>query len=171
MTKIYAGIGSRSLTLEERSFCKKVGRWLAKKGWKLQTGAAKGTDQAFANGALSYKGDVKLCLPSPSYEYKWVELAKAKGADTKLLQYWHVDAWESVDKHHPKPWLLTNWTRSLQARNYLIVEGVKFVIAWPKGKWGGGTAQGIRIAEALGITVINLSIPEKLENIKNKIEY
>jgi len=161
MSKVYAGIGSRKLTQDEWRFCWRIGRWLATQGWTLRTGAAFGADQAFAEGALNVGGSVVLCLPSPSYEFKWVEPARGMGATRELLQYWHEDAFASVEKYHPKPERLKDLSRKLHARNYLIVAPAKFVIAWPKSnRYGlGGTGQGIRIAAGLKIHTIRLDEP------------
>lgn len=165
MKKVYAGIGSRGLLYQEREFCSEIGKWLARNGWKLKTGAAKGADQSFANGALSVGGKVKLCLPWMSYERSWVGRAGLDGATTKLLQYYHTEAMDSVKKYHPKPEALSSAMKSLHARNYLIIEDVKFVLAWPKGSRGGGTGQGIRIAKDLGIDVIDLSTKEGYDRV------
>lgn len=171
MDKVYAGIGSRKLTPDEWDICFRTGKWLAKQDWTLRTGACQGADQAFAEGALSVEGDVILCLPWPSYEFKWVEPARGRGATSKLLQYWHYDAFASVTEYHPKPDVLSDAMKKLHARNYLIISPVRFVLAWPKVTHGrlGGTGQGIRIADGLGIKTIRMDIPEDLKRITDKI--
>ena len=172
MQKTYAGIGSRQLSREEWELCYRTGRWLASEGWTLRTGACSGADQAFAEGALSLGGNVVLCLPWPSYEFKWVEPARGQGATRQLLQFWDTDAFESVDKYHPNPSVLSDAVRKLHARNHLIVAPSKFVVAFPKpGKRGGlgGTGQGIRIAADLGIHVIRLDEPIDRARVEAKV--
>ena len=170
--KVYAGIGSQKFTTEQWDLCFKIGRWLALNGWTLKTGACQGADQAFAEGALSVGGKVILYIPWPHYEFKWVEVARGRGAETVLLQYWHKDAWNSVDKFHPNPEALSKGARALHARNFLIVEDTRFVIAWPRiDRQGrlGGTGQGLRIAEDLKIDVIRLDEPIDRKRVEDKI--
>jgi len=170
--KVYAGIGSRRLSREEWELCFKIGRWLASQGWALRTGACQGADQAFAEGALSVGGKVILCLPWPSYEFKWVEVARGRGADSQLLQYWHTDAYKSVEVYHPAHNKLSDAAKKLHARNHLIVAETRFVIAWPKtDKWGqlGGTGQGLRIAAGLGIETIRLDEPLDRQRVEARI--
>lgn len=172
---LYAGIGSRKLDEDEIRLCYLLGFRLAKLGAHLKTGSAQGADQAFANGALDGGGKVTLCLPWPSYEFKWVELAKARGANTQLLQYFNWEAWDSLNLH-PRKDSLSKATMALHARNYLIIDGCQCVFAFPKqNQYGlGGTGQGIRIAEKKNISIIRLDnkeIQEKLLDSLTKEEY
>ena len=48
---IYAGIGARKTPVYILSIMGTIGEYLAEKGWILNTGAAPGADQAFAEGA------------------------------------------------------------------------------------------------------------------------
>ena len=168
--KMYAGIGSRKLDKAQWQFCYGVGRWLAEQGWTLRTGACKGADQAFAEGALSVGGKVILCLPWPSYEFKWVEPCVGQGAETRLLQYWHKEYHASVDTYHPAPERLSDAARKLHARNALILNNARFVLAFP-GKTLGGTGQGIRIAEGSGIKVIRLDRPLERYLVEDKVGF
>ena len=165
----YAGIGSRKLSRPQWDFCYACGKWLAEQGWTLRTGACSGADQAFAEGALDAGGKIILCLPWPSYEFKWVNLARARGATSELLQYWHKDHFASVDIHHPAPERLSDAARSLHARNSLILDPcVRFVLAFP-GPRLGGTGQGIRIANSRGTEVIRLDLPLERTRVENVI--
>ncbi len=170
--KAYAGIGSRKLNETDWNLCYKTGFWLARQGWKLQTGAAQGADRAFAEGALDAGGKVLLCLPWPRYERRWVGNAACRGAVTKVLQYFHKDAWASVAKYHPAGDTLRSAIKSLHARNYLIVEGTSFCLAFPKsGPRGGlgGTGQGIRICTGKGIQVIRLDEPFDRTRVEDRV--
>jgi hypothetical protein len=168
----YAGIGSRSLTRDEWNLCFKIGAWLAERGWSLRTGAADGADKAFVEGAMLRGGKVTLCIPWPSYNYKWVEPMQGKGATVQLLTPNHEDAHRSVYVYHPNPYVLSDTARMLHARNYLIVKDCTFVLAHPHkdryGSWGG-TGQGMRVAAGMGIEVLNLFFPADRKRITDKI--
>ena len=167
----YAGIGSRKLSKEELNVCYLMGVHFSMLGYTLRTGAAQGADQAFANGALDNcskmgegQGGVVLCLPWPNYEKYWVDWARNKGAEILVVSDGDAEAVESVYKYHPKPHGLSRGPLALHARNYRIVKGCNFVMAWPKpNKFGalGGTGQGIRVAEGLGTKVHNLNNQEE----------
>jgi predicted Rossmann-fold nucleotide-binding protein len=172
--KIYAGIGSRRLSLCESDFCHDIGKWMAKEGWTLKTGACTGADQAFAEGALSGGGKVILWLPWYDYERDWTRKAMISGmVTTRVLEPSDTAAMESVDQYHPNPGALTETTRRLHARNYLITRGCRFVVAYPKTKNGqlGGTGQGIRVAEGLGIDVVRLDKSKDRGKVEKVIYY
>lgn len=177
MPKQYAGIGSRQLTQDEWNFCYHAGLWLAEQGWTLRTGACKGADQAFAEGAIAGGGPVVLCLPWPSYEFKWVEPMLGRGATRKVLMFPEYDDahkayYASVDEFHPAPHRLSDTVRKLHARNAMILDEGSFVLAWPKvGARGGlgGTGQGIRIAQAAQVPVIRLDLPLERARVEVKI--
>jgi predicted Rossmann-fold nucleotide-binding protein len=173
MNKTYAGIGSRSLTKNELHLCYNIGVYMAKQGWTLRTGAAQGANQAFANGALSVGGKVVLCLPWFSYESKWVESVCKVSAVIEILDHWHIEAQASVDQHHPSPDKLSNVVRKLHARNYLIIEPCRFILAFPKpGRDGklGGTGQGIRIALSKGMDVLRLDEVADRKRVEKRIQ-
>lgn len=148
----YAGIGSRNLTPDELQVCFNIGAELAKKGHILKTGAAKGADQAFAEGAISEEGRVHLYLPWYNYEKDWWQ---NKPVTKIILGNEDHTAWESVRKLHPAPDKLSQAATKLHARNYLIIENCELVIAFP-GQKLGGTGQGLRVADYLGIKILNL---------------
>ena len=64
-TLIYAGIGARATPGPVLADMTKMAAWLARTGWHLATGAARGADTAFAAGAPA--GRRTLYLPSPGY--------------------------------------------------------------------------------------------------------
>ena len=168
MSKVYAGIGSRSLSQADLQLCSNIGKYLAELGWELHTGACTGADQAFAEGALSAGGRVLLFLPWPNYEFQWVQSANIRGAYT--ITDIHQEAKKSVHKYHPSPGRLSRGAFNLHARNYMIIEGCKFVIAFPSKKLGGGgTGQGLRIAKDLNIEIINISTQEGRERVEKVI--
>lgn len=159
--------------------CYHTGAWLAQQGWTLRTGAARGADQAFAEGALDVGGRVVLCVPDTAFQYRWVEPARGRGAERKVLLYPEADLahmlyFYSVDRFHKKPHLLSTKARRLHARNAMILDcpAMRFVLAWPKrNRWGGlgGTGQGIEIAEACRIEVIRLDLPHERARVESRI--
>ena len=141
----YAGIGARatpqSVLMEMYSLAGK----LANIGYVLRSGGAIGADQAFEDGAAFAKSDHEIYLPAMS----------SKAAEEIAAQY--HPAWDRCN----------SYVRKLHGRNALILLGahldkpVDFVVCWtPGGARRGGTGQSIRMAEGLGIRVINLALSE-----------
>lgn len=155
ISRIYAGIGSRRLDDHQLALCRKIGRYMARHHWTLQTGACTGADQAFAEGAVSVGGKVRLYLPWGTYEKSWVDKIE-DSVDVVVLDRHprYRVAVASVLRHHPNPTALSRGGLALHARNYLIVAKCRLVVAFPLGQ--GGTTQGIRIAETQKIPVVNL---------------
>ncbi len=176
MTPSYAGIGARATPKHIIDMIRITASLLAKDGYICKTGAALGADQAFAIGAINSGGQVHLKIPWPNYEQNWIQLMSASGlVTTREIKYHDIQAYESVKRLHPKANSLSQAVIKLHARNYLIIENTQFVICWsPEGKTTGGTGQGIKIANELGITVYNLgnqetyNIFEKRINIRTK---
>jgi len=152
---IYAGIGTRKLSIKDRSRLINIGRKLARKGMVLHTGAAVGADQAFVEGALQAGGKVVLFLPWASYERTWV--ASLHGdVHINILNDTDFEAFSSVTKYHPKPKALSKGALRLHARNYNIIKDTDFVLAFRRHDKKGGTEQGIRIAKDNNIPVFFL---------------
>lgn len=172
MRPAYAGVGARATPPDILRVMRGIGRVLAKDGYRCQTGAAPGADQTFAEGALFSKGDVLLCLPWPTYEKQWIDglvgniqLQVIEDTDT------YYEAFNSVDGLHPSANKLTQGAIKLHARNYLILQGVEFVICWtPDGLEVGGTGQAIRIAEYTGVKIHNLGNPNVLAHFVAKLK-
>ncbi len=159
MTICYAGIGSRETPEEVKAQMGWLSAELAKHGMILHTGAAIGADQAFANGAYMAGGHVRLFLPWPSYEKDWIASLQNMHTAGHLSIYAEPtpEGIASVAQFHPAAQNLKQGPLKLHARNYDILRGVRFVLAWTKdGKATGGTGQAIRIATHHNITVFNL---------------
>jgi len=160
-TMTYAGIGSRQTSKETLILMTKVAAWLAKKGYKLQTGKTfgnkeEGADKAFSDGTTNKE------LFGP-------EMATEK---TKAI----------AKELHPAPQYLREGGLKLMARNTNQVFGknldtpVDFVLfnseetknpMRPKG----GTGQAVEMARVKGIPTINMMDKDwrkQLEAVINK---
>lgn len=171
MTKKYwAGIGSRKTPSDIIWLMGAIAYFLAKAGEVCKTGAAKGADQAFARGANLGLGEVMLFLPWDGYEKEWISTEMRRAITRVLVPYTHKAAMDSVSQFHPTAGNLSQGVVKLHARNYLIVEGCRFVVCWtPNGGENGGTGQGIRIAKHLGIPIYNLGNPKTLRDFEDAV--
>ena len=171
MTQLaYAGIGSRQTpgtVLEQMTV---MASWLARRGWHLHSGGARGADSAFADGA---PGTRTLHLPWPGYQQRSGPDCRIPEGETRSLC---IDIASGL---HPAWNRCSDAARALHARNVCILLGtdlstpVDAVVCWtPGGEITGGTGMGIRIAHRFGIPVLNLgsmhprSICERLEEIR-----
>lgn len=181
----YSGIGSRSTPADILSFMEEIAEILCRRGWTLRSGAAKGADQAFMKGANRVNEQlVEVYQPWKSYE----ELSIRPG-NTRYTKPSDM-ALENVSLYHPAPRRLSDAAVKLHARNENIIRGMitksllmeasfgnttlplisSVVICWTEGgALLGGTAQGIRVANHWGVTVVNLGIPAHLEIMKKKM--
>lgn len=139
--RYYAGIGSRETPEDVCRLMDQIAHELVNEWpfWMLRSGGAKGADKAFERGTEGT-----------------FHIYKAKDATEKAI--------EIAMQHHPAPHNCNEYVRKLHGRNAMIVLGpdlktpVEFVICWTyKGNKQGGTALGMRIAEAHGIPVFNLA--------------
>ena len=172
MKPTYAGVGARDTPSEIITIMRAMARVLAKDKFVCNTGAALGADQAFAEGALCGGGEVELLLPWKGYEKHWIDNLVGSYS-TRILGDQNMDrlAYLSVSELHPSSEYLTAGVKRLHARNFLILQNVKFVICWTKGGSEiGGTGQTIRIAETQGIKLYNLGNPNVLKNMVTKLQ-
>lgn len=166
--KMYAGIGSRQTPANILEIMYLSAKDLARKSYICNTGACKGADQAFANGAIEAKGQVQLFVPWPSYEKNW--WTNKSNTTIHVLQANDVEAFNSVKQFHPASQNLSQAVSKLHARNFCIIRGVQFIICWtPNGQITGGTGQALRIAENYGIIVYNLGNQQTLAAFKKAL--
>lgn len=115
----------------------------------VKTGAAIGIDQKAMNGTQGK--NLHVYLPWKNYNLQIIPPSSLMTTyDPKIHRHWA----DSVNKYHPAPDRLSHGAFLLHARNYGIIEDCKGVIALPGADGAGGTGQGIRIANALNIPVI-----------------
>ena len=152
----YAGIGSRETPETILATMGDLATELAARGWHLRSGGADGADRAFADGCPPALRTIYL--PWPGYN-------GLEGDDTLVLgpreREW---AERCVAQFHPAWHRCRRGAQALHARNAAIIRGTRLdrpvdaVVCWTRnGVPVGGTATGIRMAEAAGIEVINLA--------------
>lgn len=150
---IFAIIGTRKPDENQAEAAKNLAFAIAIIGnHTIRTGAAYGIDQKAMEGTQGR--NLEVYLPWSSYNRELVPIR------SKLIIYSrseHVEWTESVRKYHPAAHKLSNGAFALHARNFGIVSGCDWVIAFPDETGGGGTGQGIRIAEGLKIPVIQVN--------------
>jgi len=147
----YAGIGSRTTPAPILLLMQELGKKLAREGYILRSGGAKGADCAFEVGCLQGKG--------------MKQIFHANDATTearKIAKQFHP-SWDACDA----------FARKLLARNAMILLGenldfpVKVVICWtPDGEEVGGTGHSLRIARAHQIPIRNLGKADEMAKAK-----
>jgi hypothetical protein len=118
-------------------------------GHTLRTGAAYGIDQKAMEGARP--NHLEVFLPWSSYNRSIIPAGASVVVYTPSI---HRDWTASVASYHPNISALTHAAIALHARNFGIIHGCHGVVALPREDGGGGTAQGVRIANGLNIPVI-----------------
>lgn len=139
-------IGTRTPDRVDFEFAKLLSAHLVGAGWIVRTGGAVGIDTAAILGGNEIDPN-RVWIYEP-WEGFADPVADVDNQRIPLCQEW----FDSIYRYHPTPWRLSKAARRLHARNYgMIVYPTRadLVIACP-GR-AGGTWQGIRIAQALGI--------------------
>ncbi len=162
----YSAKNPTGLTPERLEVCRKVGRFLAERGYIIDSGNAPGADQAYGRGVnsvdpsllhlhLPWAGANKGAIVAGNVVHVLEEL------DEKTLDFYTETA-----RYYRKNGFggLNQWGIKLMTRNSSILMPpptlvpVTMVIAHPSSKsWGGGTGQGMRIAEGKGIPLHDIS--------------
>jgi len=121
------------------------------------SGCAYGID-AFALATANHLGFQTIgVLPWNSYNPEVQEYCSRVVAIDDFKAAPRKAAYDSVKKYHPAFNKLSQGALKLHARNYGIIAWASLVIAAPSNKpGGGGTGQGMRLAEALGIELVTV---------------
>jgi O-acetyl-ADP-ribose deacetylase (regulator of RNase III) len=163
----YAGIGARETPEAVLAKMVRVGEILAKKGWILRSGGAKGADSAFEKGADRVEGRKKeIFLPWDGFDPE--RNGQKRYADNKFSFVDEITPLHSdlAAAYHDRFDQLKPGSQSLMARNGSQMLGRKLdrpsniVICWTEGgQIKGGTGQALRMAEDLGAKVVNIGDP------------
>lgn len=162
--KYVAFIGSRDLRQFDGNRLQlftDAARAAVQHGYAVVTGACKGADQLAAETALAAGGKVLLVLPYIHYESAWIAAMESRYLGQVAAECYDPEVhprWaKSVQLYHPAAAKLDVWSAALHARNFGIVGRSIAVVALPNyQRNGGGTAQGLRVAQALGIKLFDL---------------
>jgi hypothetical protein len=164
----YAGIGARSTPPQILSVMTRLASKLEGMGYTLRSGGAAGADTAFERG-VSNPLSKQIYLPSNSFNSRYAD--HISYIDSSKLPSWN-QAIATVNQFHPAPERLSEFARSLMARNAMQLLGsnmndpVKMVVAYtPGGQITGGTGQALRMAQTYGIPIRNLRDPQTLANV------
>lgn len=159
---LYAGIGARDVNDRFYSqLMKTTATRLAVNGWTLRSGAAPGSDSHFETGADLGHGKKEIMVPWNGFSNRYTPnvIVPKFNEDHRRIAAEHHTAWEKLSKS----------IQNLMMRNVCIILGehlnspVKFVISYTNpdaNKRGeGGTGHAMRVAQAHGIEIINISDP------------
>lgn len=164
MINYFAGIGSRETPLKVQNMMGNTAKFLASKGWILNSGGADGADDAFER--LCPLQNRQIFLPWDGFNGKYIKPPHyiVPPYNEDLARY-----------YHPKFSALKENGRLLMSRNSYQVLGadlqtpVKFVLCWTQnGAMKGGTAQAMRIAVDHEIPIFNYY--NDLEKLKHFLE-
>ena len=179
---IYAGIGSRDTPDDVRGVMTRLARMYESQGHLLRSGGAAGADQAFEAGVQDPRHR-SIYLPGQSFQGR---RAGAGGfVDATRLPTWS-EADQLTNRYHPAPGALKPFMRNLMGRNAMQVLGPSLgrpadrIIAWapgghegdspPPGFREGGTGQALRMGRALGVPIINLAKPGRMEQAQKRLQ-
>lgn len=147
----YAGIGARATPIDVCRHMRNIAINLEATGFVLRSGHADGADKAFESG-VTEEDNMEIYLP-------WKGFNGSKSSRYTICPR----AFELAERYHPAWNKCGPYAKKLIARNGYQLLGQtlenpsKFAICWtPGGRTIGGTGQGIRIAEAYEIPVINM---------------
>ena len=148
--KYYTGIGSRTAPGWALAVAFRLAGQMVKYGYILRSGGADGMDMAFEDGCYNANGESRIYLP-------W------KGFNKNDSPYYNIDddAMALAQSLHPNWGMLSQGARKLHARNVYQIVGhdwkypTRCVICY-SNEGTGGTMQAVRLANQMGIPVIDL---------------
>ena len=150
----FAGIGARATPADVLRDMTVMAGWLARTGWHLSSGGADGADDAFAAGTPAVQRTIWL---------PWRDYNGHRGPDCRVLSAAEMAACIQIAAPlHPAWERCSPAVRKLHARNAAVLgltldRPVDAVVCFTTGgRPEGGTGMAIRIAQAHGITVLNL---------------
>lgn len=186
MSRIYAGIGSRRTPDDVLEVMSRFAALLGANGYILRSGGAAGADSAFEEGASEAGGKTEIFLPWPRFNGR---PSSAEGKWHGETQRYYVignkegdDGWAYGTASLEGATSPFHWNnckqgmKKLCARNMMQILGhdgetpVQGVVCWYDPAKPGGTGWAIRVAQARGIKIQNLWVPQRLEACKIHID-
>lgn len=160
MVKIYAGIGSRSISNEMYELFAKIGEALEAKKFTLRSGGADGSDSAWESKVKNLK---EIYLPWKNFN----------GNKSPLYNI-PDKAFEMAEKYYNKDWAqIKDPVKRLMARNCMQVLGqdlnapANFIACYTENGLGyGGTGQALRIARDYGIKIFDFGLETTLKEFR-----
>lgn len=162
-----ACVGRRDPMLAATDILRRLGRLIAAHGGVVVSGNAVGSDQAYAVGANAVDPAlVELWLPWATYERS----AARPGNVVRVVS--DPRCFRIAAEHHPAWDRLSQGARRLFARNVCIIERADLVIAFPNHSkiGGGGTGHAMRMAEALQISLADLTTKDGVQRAQAFVE-
>ena len=167
---IYAGIGSRETPQNVLEYMEQLAYdWAKEYEHTLRSGGARGADTAFEKGAIRGGGPLEIFYTDRcriGYSGNKDEDYSSNIGQSNVEVYGPEimeEAMAHAKEFHPNWGACSPYAKKLHARNSLIMLGdrlnepVDLVVCWtPGGFKKGGTAQALRIAEYMKISVFNL---------------
>lgn len=171
----FAGIGSRETPQDVQDEMGRMTREMESRGFRLRSGGADGADDAFEKGSTA--GNKEIFLPKAGFN------GRSQGILLRGEQYRRAQ--EMAMNYHPNPDALfydgnlrrkPKFAAEAHTRNMGQMLGAnldrpsKVVLCYtPDGAASGGTGQAIRVAEALGVPVLNMRRPAIREAVLKEL--
>ena len=181
----YAGIGSEETPKHILTIMHHIGAYLCSEGWILRSGGASGADKTFEKGVndQTVEGDSpdlrkEIYLPWKGFNNSQSTLNPSIIPFSQEEQNFTAKFHPAWDKCSPSAKLLHQRnTRQIIGHESVSGPNValsKFVVCWTdRGLLKGGTAQALRIAQALDVPIINLgkaTNPQELEALVLEVD-
>jgi hypothetical protein len=167
MSRIIAGIGSRTTPESILKEMIEIGQWARENKVWVRSGKARGADQAFCRGAQEYCINY---IPWKGFEKDFISRGRYFILPEKLSD----EHYDMIHEFHPAPDRLSRGAFRLMARNCYQILGkgltdpVAAVVCYteqslsPMGlpQWKGGTGFGCRLAQDWDIPILNMYDPQ-----------
>ena len=170
----YAGIGSRETPEDILGLMVAIAKVMQERGYIMRSGAAIGADSAFEAG-ITDDSMKEIYLPKKGFEGRFdgILLSGAvydKAQEMALQNHPNPDALfydkKPGGRSKPKFAALAHTRNMAQVLGRNLDKKAMVILAYtPDGAASGGTGQAIRVAESLGVPVLNLRRPEIREAV------
>lgn len=173
--KYYTGIGSQTITEEESVLITSIGEVMARKGYILKSGAARGADEAFQLGACNVNPSMTdILLPWGSFKDRLQSSFEGINYRVPTAGEFRV-AREYLVAECIIPWFdsMKPANKKFHGRNYYQVMGmvntsvVIYCANEANSEVSGGTRTAVMIARELGIPTYNLRIKKERDKLRS----